>query len=133
MNTYAVAQDAVRLRRKIDRSAATLLDDWAGFIAEVTEGYEWDFSEYRHDIVVRDQLEQLLASPDLAGYAEHLDLRNNVESLDARFRALGHPDYTFANETVWWRRLVPQRAGEAMGNYLVAVHGWSLEETAVGP
>jgi hypothetical protein len=66
-------------------SPAELLDGWEGFVGQVEDGYQYDVSEYDHDIVIRDQLEHLVSYSGIQKFQEFLCM---VEKVDDRFRSL---------------------------------------------
>jgi len=131
MPSYVSDQDALRTRLLIHRSGAQLIEAWSEFVAACEEGYAWDISEYRNELRVRGEIEQIMIAGELQVYREHAGFCGAVEGVDARFRLLGRPDWQFPDRTTWWERLVPARAGEALATYCRAVYGFPVEVAAV--
>jgi hypothetical protein len=124
---YNTAQGQVRSRHGITKSGAALLKAWDAFVQEVEEGYEWDVSEYRNEIRVRDRIEAIASSAVLTHFAQHDDFLGELRHVDQRFRAMAHPTYRFPAAEAWWRQLVPRRAGEELVRFCRSAYGFELE------
>ncbi|WP_336323776.1 hypothetical protein [Streptomyces lavendofoliae] len=88
-------------------------EGWRGFVEECAEGYEMDYSEYLHDISVRDLLDLALndeATRRADGFGE---FQAAVQRSDQAFRDLiaGGPVIR-PDEPRWWRRALPPNGGE---------------------
>lgn len=123
---YHIAQDEVRIQHNITRSGAELLAAWAAFVHEVEDGYDWDISEYRNEIRVRDELSVLAVSDVLTPFVEHADFLEELRQLDERFRAQAHHTYRFPSASTWWRQLVPKSGGGDFARYCSTAHGFRL-------
>lgn len=128
MRSYVGEQDAVRSREGIEASGSSLLDMWGDLIAECETGYQWEMSELRNELRVRDQLQTLAAAPTLQAFAEHRDFEARLRSLDDRFRTLLRSDVEFEQQQGWWRRGVLRFAGPAYCDYCKAVLGVEIEK-----
>lgn len=117
MSSYALAQAAVLERHEIAESGAQLLDGYAGLIAECIEGYNWDVSEYRNELRVRDRIAHVLEDLVLRAFPEHAVFAARVAELDRAFQTLAHPDCHLPRSGPWWRHLVLAYAGEPYAEY----------------
>ncbi|GGW30576.1 hypothetical protein [Streptomyces xantholiticus] len=88
-------------------------EGWRSFVEECAEGYEMDYSEYLHDISVRDLLDLALndeAARRADGFSE---FSAAVRNTDQAFRELiGQGPVIRPDEPRWWRRSLPPLGGE---------------------
>lgn len=117
---YAEQQAQILKKLGITTTASTLLEAWASLVEECEAGYSWDYSEYRNELAVRDKLEALLSSKELALYQEHSELVGKVDEIDRRFRVLLNPDRTIPAEQTWWGRGALRTAGCDYAEYCKA-------------
>jgi hypothetical protein len=105
-----------------DVAPEALLSRWRGFVESCEQGYRDDAEDYFNDLTSRDSLARALDAAELQRFPELALLRAEVESVDARFRALLMPDaFPRISEESWWargvvkfarRRLVEDLRGE---------------------
>lgn len=101
---------------------------WEAFIAECSDGYSWDISEYRNELRVRNDIEVLVSSERLLRYDEHKEFCRAVYALDNEFTQLGHEKWQFPSGSDWWERLVPKKSGRELARYCRQVYGFAIEE-----
>jgi hypothetical protein len=124
---YYIAQEKVCRSANIRISASALLDAWGSFVDQVENGYEWDISEYRNDLRVRDSLEVIASSAKLNMYPEHDDFLSSLRTIDNRFKAIAHPVSTFPGQTEWWKQVAPKDPGDELKAYCTEVFGFYKE------
>lgn len=110
-----------------DTSIPRLLDQWSELIEACKDGYQWDISEYHHELMVRERLERIVTASELAPYPELAIVRQGVEDLDQAFKDLLQSGVVLGDETnPWWERGVLKYAGEPYASYLSQVHGFEV-------
>ncbi|NNJ03307.1 hypothetical protein HHX38_04010 [Streptomyces sp. PKU-MA01144] len=88
-------------------------EGWRGFVEECVEGYEMDYSEYLHDISVRDLLDLALNDEATRRADEFEDFLSAVRRSDDAFRELiARGPVIRPDEPRWWRRALPPHGGE---------------------
>ncbi|MCC8249751.1 hypothetical protein [Saccharothrix luteola] len=88
-----------------DPTPEALLGRWSRFVDECEQGYPRDAGDYANDLTSRDALERALTSAELQIFPEMSRLRESVEEIDARFRALLIPDvFPGIPNEFWWAR-----------------------------
>lgn len=125
--TYAQAQADFLARNQIPESGAGLLEKYQGLIDECTEGYQWDYSEYRNELRVRDRIARVLADKSLQQFEEHRAFETAVERLDEAFKALAHKTWQIPTSAPWWHRVVLTRAGEPYAEFCRTNYGFEME------
>jgi hypothetical protein len=99
------------------RSAADMVAAWESFVAQCEKGYDMNIYEYENDRAVRGMLEKLFANTEIRGHPKFAELRDQVETIDARLKALFEPRIAIAGEDrPWWERGVPRFAGPELAS-----------------
>jgi hypothetical protein len=129
MTDYSTAQKEACLRLHVTRSGSELILAWSQFVEQCTDGYRWDISEYRNEIRVREDIENLLREESLASCREHADFRLNVSLIDQNFREIALADCEFPGTTCWWSKVVPHHAGIDFAQYCLEIYGFKVEVT----
>ncbi|MFI6103481.1 hypothetical protein [Streptomyces sp. NPDC051310] len=81
------------------------------------EGYEMDYSEYLHDISVRDLLDLVLEDEEARSAVEFADFTAAVVESDSTFRSLiARGPLIRPNDSRWWRRSLPPYGGNEFVN-----------------
>ena len=97
--------------------AYKLIDGWGNFIEECIDGYHWDYSEYIHEIKIRDKLQIKINTCEV----DNIQL-DKIKELDDKFKSLLKKDVTLPKEKYWWRQGVLNKAGEAYCYYMSSTH-----------
>lgn len=106
---------------------STLISQWQGFIEGCEEGYRWDVSEYDNEMSARRELELLLSSSALQGFAEIRDLADVVAKLDERFRALLQETVERPERSSWFEKGILKRAGSEYADFFRSAYGVEVE------
>ncbi|MEU6665338.1 hypothetical protein [Streptomyces sp. NPDC046727] len=96
-----------------------LLARWAGFVAEVEEGYGWCAPEFTNDMSCRCELADLWPALPAETAAT---LRPVLDRWDARFRAATVPWPGHEEDPRWWRWRIPRMLEAEPGEPLY--RGW---------
>ncbi|MFV2118032.1 hypothetical protein ACE14D_06140 [Streptomyces sp. Act-28] len=88
-------------------------EGWRGFVEDCIEGYEMDYSEYLHDLSIRDLLDLALNDEATQKTEEFEDFLAAVQRVDDTFRDLiaTGPEVR-PEEPQWWMRSLPPHGGE---------------------
>lgn len=100
-----------------DDSPAALLSAWEAFIQECKSGYNWDVSEYRNELAVRNRIEAILIDARAREFPEHDELAIRVAVLDKQFRDLLQPGTQSPYGDKWWERGVLAFAGDEYAEF----------------
>jgi len=108
-------------------SPTDMAGGWKGFVAQCEEGYSDNIYEFRNDLSVRNLIEEILGSPDLAEFQHQFQwIRAEVDTIDERYRQIllevdvepGKP---------WWEARIPRLAGEELAADFLSRYGVSVE------
>lgn len=87
-----------------------VMDAWRDLVEEVEAGYSASVYEYSHDASCRHHLDRIWA---ILSPAVRTARQDELDALDARFRAATEPSTALAGREGWWWRRVPiLREGE---------------------
>src|SRR5688572_28923260 len=114
-----------------DVSPAGFLRDWKSFVELCSLGYPNSIYEYFNDIRVREWIETILASPDLANYSEYHEFRNLVAEVDVTFKALLQAGLTTPAKRLWWEGGVLKFAGPELAADFQRDYGIAIETRPV--
>lgn len=88
-------------------SPASLVDDWASFVDECRQGYDWPIEEYDNELRVRDRIAALEQAGELGAYLEA-----KLAEIDEAFRSLLLPPPAVRDQfDTWWKRGILASAG----------------------
>ncbi|MFE4692551.1 hypothetical protein ACFRH6_21190 [Streptomyces sp. NPDC056749] len=88
-------------------------EGWRSFVEECEEGYEMDYSEYLHDISVRDLLDLALNDDTMQHTAGFMEFSDSIRQSDFAFhRLIQDGPVIRPEEARWWRRSLPPQGGE---------------------
>ncbi|AHH99841.1 hypothetical protein GCM10010174_44690 [Kutzneria viridogrisea] len=105
-------------------SPTELLDRWDGFVVLCEEGYEDNIYEYNNDLSVRDAIDSVLRDGRLREFDQWQWFKEQVDAIDARFRAVTYPEPVRGGaDWPWWRAHVPARAGSELAADLHSRYG----------
>jgi hypothetical protein len=131
METYLKALSQFLVAQGWETSIPRLLDQWSELIEACKDGYQWDISEYHHELMVRERLERILTASEIAGFQELAIVRQKVEELDQIFRGLLQTGVVLEDQSYpWWERGVLKYAGEPYADYVGHVYGIEVSRVA---
>ncbi|MFH8475798.1 hypothetical protein [Streptomyces sp. NPDC018000] len=88
-------------------------EGWLSFVEECEEGYEMDYSEYLHDISIRDLLELALNDENAQRTKGFAEFSASIQRSDHAFRELIESGPMIRpEEPRWWRRSLPPHGEE---------------------
>ena len=79
------------------------MEGWEQFIQFCEEGYDDNLDEYWFDLSIRNAIERLLTDERLSGFPQMEWVRERIEAVDERFRAvLSEQPTPGRSERSWW-------------------------------
>jgi hypothetical protein len=101
---------------------------WGEFISDCKDCYQFSFSEFDYDILIRNDVESLLQSKELEEVEEFNFFKESILKLDEQFKELLHPVYEFSIETqYWWQKKVLKYAGRKYAEQIKKHFGFNIQ------
>ncbi len=117
----------ILLKKNISEYPSTLLDLWDEFVSDCEEGYDWGIEEYRNEIRVRNQIEEIVNEKSLRSFPEFAELHSNVKKIDERLKCLFKKDVSLNRGDFWWEKGVLDSSGEVLAKDMLSMYGIKLE------
>lgn len=105
-----------------------LVQGWNQFVEQCECGYPMSIYEYENDASVRQMIENVLVSEDLAADEAVLAFTRRVAEIDARFRGILQPGVEINEpDAPWWMGGAPRYAGAELAGDFRDTYGVVVE------
>ena len=101
-----------------------VLHEYTNLVGQSRGGYDWELAEYRNDMSIRDTIETLLSSGELADFPEFDRFQGRVAALDELLDEALTEERFPTKWTGWWHERLPIRASGVFLEELFVLHDY---------